>query len=288
MKNLLLASIFLALGYLKADAALERYSLKTAMEKGIISVSPVGLGGYNGKLLALNIHNNTPKAMQLTVDPALIFRPEDTTAQDLVIVGEETFVMLGGKDQTVVMQTFCAKSYASCPRSQLKFSYLRQGDSTMIKVLHFIKQYSLYDYLGQSAVWALTDHHNLDGIYDDERPDISGKLVKYMASLTGMVEPRVYKQYSVNEVPGAPAFVPKVLKMFAKFEWVLDTPKSMSLGIYNQAGEEIQKIEKTTVYRKGGHRVTVQFEATNVDPGNYYIRLMEGTVVRKELMVQVE
>ncbi len=288
MKNLLLVSALVAFASIEANAALERYTLKTAMEKGLVTVKPNGLGGYNGKSLALNIHNNTAKAMQLTIDPGLIFRPEDTTAQDLVIVGEETFVMLGSKDQTMTMQTFCAKSYASCPRQGLNFSYWKQADSNLLKVLHFIKQYSLYDGLGQSAVWAMTDHGNLDGVYDHSRPDISDRLMKYMASFTGMPHPQVYKEYTVNEVPGAPAFVPKVLKMFAKFEWVLDSSKFMSLGVFNEAGEEIRKIEKTTEYRKGGHRITVQFEATNVKAGNYYIRLMEGAAVHKELLVKVD
>jgi len=197
-------------------------------------------------------------------------------------------VLTGKNEQTLELNSFCGKSYASSPREALQYEFNRQGDSGFVKVLTFIQKHRLYDDLGQSAVWAMTNNHSLDGVFDPERAAVSQQLLALLAEVKHVPLPGYYKKYTITNIPGQPAFVPKVLKMYAQFEWRQETPKVMTLGIYNQAGEMIQPVAENQEFAKGGNRVTVEFEAENVKAGKYYIRLVDGQAVVKEQVVVVD
>src|SRR5438874_903604 len=95
-------------------ATMRKTGLKAAMEKGTVELVASSSGDvYNGKALKLKLKNKTKDPMQVTLDPALTFRPADTNYQDLVIVGEQMLVLAPGGETAITLQTFCAKSYAS-------------------------------------------------------------------------------------------------------------------------------------------------------------------------------
>jgi hypothetical protein len=273
----------------RAVHALERIGMKEAMQKDMISLSARANGnGYHNKSLHLAVTNKTNKAIHVVVDPALIFRPDDTAMQDFVLAGTDLIVLNAGKTVELDEQVFCGKSYAHSPERNMNFTFLKQGDSVMIQVMGFINQYKLYDGLGQDAVWALTNRHELNGVYDPARHDLSIRLQEFMAKLTGWKMPEYYKQYAHNARGNGPVVQPKSLKMLANFDWKLEAPKVLTLGIYNRAGRMVQPVVEHKEFGRGGHRVRVQFEAEGVETGTYYIRLMDNTTVMKELAVKVD
>ncbi len=92
----------------------------------------------------------------------------------------------------------------------------------------------------------------------------------------------------MTQVPNQPAYVPKVLKIYAEFEIILDAPKTMTLGIFDSVGNMAQPVFENQEFPKRGHRFNVEFEATDVPAGKYYIRLKEGGKILQEKMVKVE
>jgi len=287
MRKTLLLLLWLSCIATGSFAGIERLGLKAAMDKGLIQVKAMAANsGY--RKIKLQVKNNTGKAMQLTVDPGLIFKPADTGYQDLVIPGGDMLVLTGKNEQTLELNSFCGKSYASSPVSGLTYAFSRQGDSGMIKVLAFISAHKLYNDLGQHAVWALTNNHELSAVFDPENAAVSQQLLALLSAATGKPVPDYYRYYAIDHTPGHAAFVPKLLKMYARFEWNQETPKVMTLGIYNEAGDMIQPVAENQEFVKGGNRVTIEFEAENVKAGKYFIRLMDGKTVIKEQMVVVD
>lgn len=287
MQRMLILLLLTCLVSIRAMATIERTGLKAAMEKGLVQVKATAADkGYRS--MKLQVKNNSGKAIQLTVDPGLIFRPADTSYQDLVLPGGDMLVLSGKAQQTLELNSFCGKSDAHSPVRELVYSFDHQGDSSMIKVLQFIAAHKLYDEMGQHAVWALTDRHGLHSVFDPARPELSKELLALLSQVTGRPVPDYYKYYAIDNTPGHTAFVPKVLKMYARFEWLQETTKVMTLAIYNEAGDIIQPVAENQSFERGGNRVTVEFEAENVKAGKYYIRLTDGPVVVKELAVQVD
>ncbi|XZF14494.1 hypothetical protein ACTHGU_22145 [Chitinophagaceae bacterium MMS25-I14] len=287
IKYLMLCASLLMAGKRTTAAKMERIGLKSAMEQGMVTLQArAAKNGYHE--IKLQLKNTTTHAMQVVLDPALTFRPADTSYQDLVIAGDRTLVLTGRQTQELTVPSFCAKSYAASPASDISYTFWRQGDSSMLHLMEFVAKEHLYDDLGQNAVWVLTNHHELNGVFDASRPAVSMKLVQLMASLTGLPLPEYFKGYKLQDIPGRPAFVPKVLKMYAIFEWKLDVPKVLTAGIYNEEGKMIQPVMEQYEFPKGGNRITVTFEAEHVKAGNYYIRLTDGALVLKETKVTVD
>lgn len=268
-------------------ATVKRTSLKAAMDQGLIQVKASSAGrGYHA--MRLQVKNTGASALQLTIDTGLIFRPADTSYQDLVIPGGDNLFVAAGRETSVELNSFCGKSYASTPADSLVYRFHEKADAGMVKVLGFILQHRLYDRLGQHAVWVLTNGHELAGVFDPERAALSQQLIALLAEVTGRPLPDYYRVYGINEQPGQIAFVPKVLKMYAQFEWKQESTQVMTLGIYDEAGRMVQPVAESQEFRNGGNRVTVEFEAEDVHAGKYFIRLMNGSTVVKEQMVLVE
>jgi hypothetical protein len=269
--------------------AIDRINLSEGMANGLVTVKAWANGnGYHNKSLHMAITNTSDKAIQVVVDPALIFRPDDTTYQDLVLAGTDLIVIKGKGTTEMESQVFCGKSYAHAPARNVNFTFLRSGGEVMAKVMGFINQNKIYDALGQDAIWALTNRHELNGVYDSNRPELSKKLLDFMSAATGWPVPEYYKQYATNPRGSGPVVAPKALKMLANFEWILQAPKKLTLGIYDKDGKMIQPVVENEDFGKGGHRVRVEFEAEGVQAGTYYIRLMDNTTVMKELAVKVD
>lgn len=270
-------------------AAFVSSTLSAAIANDMITVVARGSGqSYHARGLHLKLKNRTATALQLKIDPALIFRPADTTYQDLILSGETIVAIPAKGEADIDLQSFCGKSYASAPGKHLPFTFYRQGDSIMIKTLQFINKYKLYDGLGQSAVWALTNSHDLSGVFDNSNPLVSAKLVALMAKLTGWKVPDYYKLYATNTHAGEPALATRVLKIYSVFEWKLDQEKKLTIGIYNSGGTLIQPVMDNEKFIKGTYKLTVTFEAQNIASGNYYIRLKDGDTVMKEQMIKLD
>jgi hypothetical protein len=287
MRSILLGSLF-CIGVLPVWANVSG-GLKAAMEKGQVKVVATTTGkSYHSKALKLQLSNTTKERLQLSIDPALIFTPLEPGYQDLVLPAEEMIALAPGATAEIEVQTFCGKLHASAPGGKLTYKLWKQGDSTMIKVTQYIRKHNLYDGLGQNAIWALTDGHDLDGIIDPERPKISAELLALMTKLTGRPTPEYFKLYKLDTVAGQPVFQKRVLKIIASIEWKLEAPKSLTLGIYNQEGSLVQGVFEDKPMAKGGYKMQVQFEAEGAPPGNYFMRLRDGNTLMKEIKVTVD
>ncbi len=264
-------------------------SLKAAVESGAIRLTATTTGkSYHSKALRLHLSNTTRQAMQLRIDPALVFKPDDLSYQPLVLPAEETFALAPGGSADIDVQTFCGKLHASAPGAKLSYTLWRQGDSNLIKVTQYIRKNSLYDDLGQSAIWALTEGRDLDGVIDPARPKISAELLALMVKLTGRPMPEYFRLYKMDTTAGQPIFQKRILKIVANMEWKLEAPTAVSLGIYNQTGDLVQGVLAEEPLKRGGYKMMVQFEAEGAPPGNYYMRLLQGEKLMKELKVTVE
>lgn len=134
----------------------------------------------------------------------------------------------------------------------------------------------------------LTNHHELDGVYDPQQDQASRKLVAFMADLLGKELPEYYKQYNISTTPGQPVFTRKILKIFALFRWQADHAENLTLAVYNNSGVQIDVLFADRLFTSGHYELTAKFESARVVSGNYYIRLLSGTKVLQEQKVTVD
>lgn len=259
------------------------------MEKGMVRVAAISTGKvYHGKALKLQVQNTSGERLELSVDPALIFKPDDKDYQDLVLPSEEILAIAPGGSAEIEVQTFCGRMHASAPTAGLNYKFWKQGDSNLIKVAQFIRKHQLYDYLGQQAVWAITDSTALEGVIDPNRPKQSAEILALLVRLTGRPTPEYFRLYKLDTVAGEPVFKKRVLKIITNLEWKLAGPASVSLGIYNQTGDLVQGILDNEPMKRGGYKMMVQFEAENAPRGHYYLRLYNAEKMMLEKTITVD
>jgi hypothetical protein len=285
-----LATLFLSFIAFAAQAGPLRLNLKTAMDNHLVSVTGEATSqGYRGKGLRLKVTNKSGSQLMLTMDQGLIFSPAEEGQQDLVLAGGEANLFVQPfKDATFDLQTFCAEASDAAPTAGMAYTFSEKGDTQLVQVLQYLKRFYMFDALGQSAVWVVTDDYNPATAYDAGRDAQARKLVTFLEGVTGRKADRYFTQYAQNTTPGQPVVSDKPLKIVAQFEQLLDAPKKLTLGVFDEKGAMIQKVFQDQIFGRAGHRFKVEFQSAAVPGGRYYIRLKEGDAVLQETAVKVD
>lgn len=279
---------FLVISFL-AEAEVKRLTLSEALEENTISLSAIATGNsYFGKGISLSIKNLTAEAIHITIDEGLVLHPEDKLYQPLLLAGRESLTISASKEKPISVQTFCGNADKSSPPQGLRFELSTKVNDTIVKLLKYLHTHRLLDVLGQNAIWTLTNHKPLSNVYDPDRDKTSKELIDFIAVLTGRPKPNHYTIQHFDTAASGPVYQPKTLKIIASFEEVLQSPKTLTLGVYNSEGEMIQEVFSNRTFGKGGHRFRIEFDAYNVQAGNYFVRLSEGSNVVQEKMVEVK
>lgn len=287
--NRILFALLVALLPVCAHAKFRKIDLSEGvMNKAITLKASNTNGHYRGKTTELRIINNTDEPMGVRVDTAAILRPDDTANQPMVLAGGEYVIIQPNKEQVVQVLTFCGNAPKHCPSVGSAYSFWKVGSDTLRKVLTFASRNGVDIDVTQAAVWVITNNEPVSTVYVDDRPDLNKKLMALLCQLTGQKEPDYYTIVKRTETPGEAAFQPKALKIIAEFTALLDSPKTMTLGVFNDKGEMIQKVFQDQDFRRAGHIFKVEFESANVPVGKYYIRLKERELVMQEKMVEVK
>ncbi len=276
-KSTLMAMAILALLCLSVQYA-QAISLKKAIDLNIVEATCISNGGYYTKGLHLEVKNKTNDFMDIDIDPALVFQCGDASYQDLVILGNETISVNGNSTQAIDLQTFCARSSASVPIQGLGYTISYQGDSTMMEALNYIKQNNLFNDLGQSAVWALTNDLPLAAVFDGTQTEFSRLFIRYLAELTKQAMPEYYVQYKLrHDAQNRPVFDFRNAKIFVDMEWnVKKLNRNVDLTILREDGSIYKDVEGSEfVGADGTHIMTIMFDAAKEKPGIYYVRIRD-------------
>lgn len=266
-----------------------RVDLSATVADGSVRLAAVNFAGkYIGKTTRLTLTNTTKQIISVTIDAGVILKPVKVEDQPMVLVGGEMVTISAGRSAEVEVQTFCGNLSAHCPTKDGAYSFQKKGSDTLVRVLQFIRDRQLFDHLGQNGVWVITNNAPIDDVYDSDNKQVSALFVEHLCKVTGKPKPEMQRQVRYAEEAGATLGTPKALKIYAEFEVLLESPKTLTLGVFNDKGEMIQKVFEDQQFGRAGHVFGVDFEAADVQAGSYYIRLKEGDVVMKEKVVKID
>lgn len=255
-------------------ATARQISFKKAIAAKLITVDAISTGGYCGKSLKLALRNNSCREMQVTIDPGLIFRPENQSYQDLVVMGNEAVALAPEGYSEVTLQTFCGKSYAMGPGTNLSYHYWKQGDSDMIRTLNYARSNRVDPYLAQKAVWFFTNDHSISSIYSYDNTEMSENFARYVAGLRHIKLPDYFIDHRLNNRAGQRTVTTDHLKLYTIMHWgANDGYRHMYVTVYKDDGTIYKRIEADQVIDKYGYTVKVQFDPKHDPQGTYLVTL---------------
>jgi len=263
----------------KSRAAEQKMTLKHALGSKSVGLEAVGKGGAMGECLILNLKNNTDKPLIIVVDPGLIFVPADTAYQNLVLLGMESIEIAPGIAKELTVSTFCGKSYAKCPPRYHRYTYWRQGDTNMVKVLNYVRENGIAKEdigLAQRAVWTFTNKYHLRSVYDPAKPQLSEQLIRYMADVRKVKIPDYfsYTDLAVQRA-GAPLFTGQHQRVSVLMKWGNIDYRMMFVRVKNENGDIYRKLESGQYIDKNGHTMVVEFNADRDPAGTYTVEVCD-------------
>jgi hypothetical protein len=271
------------------SATVRSLNISDAIKANIVKVKAVNFkGNYIGRSVRLSVTNTKKDSLSLVIDLGIILKPSDKDYQPMVLAGEEKLLLGPNKQDNVEVEVFCGNSPLHCPSFNLSYSFSGVGSDTLIRVLRFINDHSLFDYLGQNAVWAITNHHDIACVYDDEKDAVSKSLIDVLCAATGRPHPDYYKLTAAQTTPGAAAYVPRTTGIIAQFDVKLRTATILSVSVFDVNGHDIEKVLDRQMFVTGQHRIDATFDPLPYGPGTYYLRLSNAEGILQEKKVIAE
>ncbi len=253
-----------------------RTSLKKAMTDKTVSLLTESNGGYCSKGLTMELTNNSPNTMTITILPGMMFKPEDSSikCQPLVLLGDEVITLNTKEKKSIILQTFCGNSPSSCPYKGIKYVFAKQLDSTLVGVLRYAKANNLEPHLVQCAVWTFTNNHPLRSVYIHGTPAESEKFVKYIAGVRKMPIPPYYVEYALANNANQPVIRRGQEKAYVNMSWNAGQAyRNVYVTVYKEGGELYKQVENNIISDKNGSVVVVQLNLVRDKPGTYTVRL---------------
>jgi hypothetical protein len=279
MKNiflfvLLLASQMLSAQTTKPSATLD---LREAIQKKLVKVETVGLGGHSGESIKVACKSLTGKALRVRIPIGQLMYPADTTEQTLV-VAQEQYVTAGPKVPVEVsLSTYCTESGQKSPSKAAPFQIGVMAPKAVCDLLLFVHEKGIKDEAAiQNAVWCITDKKPLGYIGNRE-------LTKYTANLLGQSSPNyTIKSKAVEEVPGRMADLGKALTIEGNFQYYLAEDTKVLMNLLDSTGAVVYKVSKVELMKAGEHRSGINLQVWNLKPGKYTLRMQSvaGEVIK--------
>lgn len=291
MKQGILLTLSLLLSSAYTWAENKRIFLLEAVEKQMVQYEVTRTkASFNNKGFKIAITNTGKEALVVKIDPAMIFAPEDTTYQDLMLPGYDMLYVGPGRTNSIEVQTYCAKSAARSPGHELKFRFKQQGDSSIIKTLDYMRQIGVNTELAQKTVWFLTDYQkDLSNIYESSQQEQSLKMIQFLSKMYAIEIPGYRTERAIDTTTGAMARSEVILKLHVRLEWDQHSPETLSLSIFNENNQKIASYFEDMAVRKGRAEITASFETVSYPKGDYYVRVYNdiGNVI-KEVKVPLQ
>ncbi len=253
-----------------------RTSLKKALADKKVSLFGQSNGGYCNKGLTLELTNNSPNTMIITVLPGMLFRPEDSgiRCQPLILLGDEVITLNTKEKKSIVLQTFCGDSHASCPYKGIKYVFARQLDTTLVNVLRYAKANSLDPHLIQYAVWTFTNNHPLRTVYAHYIPTVSENFVKYIAGIRKMKVPHYFVEHTLASNANHPVIRHGQERAYVNMSWKANEGyRNVYVTVYKEGGERYKQVENNIISDKYGSVVVVELNLVRDKSGTYIVRL---------------
>jgi len=273
---------FLWTGILASDLDKSKCSpLHVLIEKGKLRASIQGVGGHEGECINISLHSTSDDTSFLWLEPGRILQSVDTAVQDILITREEMLALAPGEHKNLSIFGFCSQASFASPDSSEQFLPGKMADSTIVSLANFLNERdNLFPVDAiQSAVWCLTDNHDIRDIYGGDLASVHD-LINYVADLKGL---DIDFSLDFDQEGDYESFSQSSVTISGDVEVYFPSACLANISIVNSDGEEYESFEKQKSYKSGIYNFTFRFTSSNWPPGKYYFIVeSEGNVIYKK------
>lgn len=268
-----LALLTSATGYY-ANAKVRKMSLRKAISSKLVNLRALSRHTTGPNALKLEVTNNGNDTLSISIEPGLLFKPEDTTTQPLVTQGDEIFAINAHEKKELILDAYCGNSKAYCPKMNGNYTFVKQLDSNLVSILRYAKTNNVPYTLRQRAVWMFTNSHSLASVYAPEYPMISEDYIRYIGGKLKTKMPNVFVHHAIDSSGHGPMVRKGHERVFVNMSWRADQGyRNIHVTVYKEDGTVYKRVHNNVVSDKYGSAVVVPFTPLRDKPGKYIVRV---------------
>lgn len=262
----LIAGTVLTCTVLEGEAATTTPLLEL-LEQGRIELSPRGIGGHSGECLKVDVKNRTASPIRTSIPAGWVFVSEVEGVQDLIVVREEAIALTPNGRTTVTCRAFCCEASNSGPGEDERYRKGRPAPEKLATLARFVDSLGYDDGIVQSAVWVLSDNHDIAslGALDSSLNDT---LRNKLSALSGQPAPRYSVRYATDErmvCSGRPESISRLITVSRS------VPDRLTIVVRSDAGRLITVVLDRMPISTGRAQVPVELNVREWPKGRYAI-----------------
>ena len=258
--------------------------LKDAFEDEQLEITIKGLDGmelgYADKDIWIGVLNLKDHPVTITVEPGFILHSEDGEVQDMIIIEPLEMIASSEYFNEAGVKAFCIQSGNLSPTTDDIFQPGEYAVGAMGLLAQYIHENEFANYMGQEAMWAISDRHSvydINGYAEEANP-----LRHYVADLTGTM-------FDTSLVDKQVKYVLRTVKEYAlNLRFYLDQKEDIKLQVFNQKGEFDRDLMIYPDQKAGQYNIRYHIALQGLIGEKYYVRLYVGEEMRNEFTLVIK
>ena len=242
-------------------------SLVELLEQGRIELSPRGLGGHSGECLKVDVKNRSASPIRTSIPAGWVFVSEEQGVQDLIVVREEAIALVPNGRTTVTCRAYCCEASNSGPDQDEVYRKGHPAPEKLATLARFVDSLGYDDGIVQSAIWVLSDGHDIGsvGALDSS---VNDTLRNKLSALSGQPAPRYSVRYAEDgrmACSGRPESISRIVTV------ARGVPDRLTIVVRSDAGRLIEVIQERIPIEAGRAQVPVELNVLDWPKGRYAI-----------------
>ena len=254
---MMLQTLFLA-GMLTGlfSAAPEEVDFKTALKSATITAHATGNSNSTHYLkpLMLELRNRKSKQIVVKIPAGLWFQSEDSTVQDIITTNTEYLVLNANETKRFPVSGFCIQHFNSSPGNDDAFVFNPASRDNLNRFAQKVDSADWQNGQAQSAMWAIADHGNMNGIYT-YGDETEWKIACEAAKILGLPKP---DKTTFSQKANQPVVYKDELR--GKFKFKFSQSVAIHIALFDANGIVLKEIYRE-VAPPGQHEVSYTFDA---------------------------
>ena len=283
MKQLILICMLLSIS--KVQAKHHKLNLQKAIDQKLVKTKVLGLGGYQGYCISMDLKNLTKDSVIILVEAGRRLNSEDDKYQDILIVKEELITLRNFEEKKFKIKGYCCQASNSCPPINAKYDANKLADTNLVILARFLNAGKFNSDVEQQSIWAISDKKltaNISSLNDSLLyplrklvADIKGEILPWYSIISGTY---VYSNGVISNFP---------VWLKGKLNYSSEKDDYVTLIILDTKGQQVCMTKSEWVTQGQNKDYSLNVPVKGLAKGKYTIALKnsQGELVNKSFEI---
>ncbi len=254
-------------------SAKEYVSIEKLLNEHKISLDIKGTGGHQENCIAIDIKNLTKDTIYLLIEQGRRFVSGDSDLQDILLVRKHEFAAPPLATIQRIGYGFCCEASMRSPGAGSLFKIGFMAPKEWIKVLDVINTYDFEAGAIQSAVWVLSDNHDISSVYSKNEENMK-RLRTILAKVKGIEIPWYSVSYKQDT---ALVFTNQHLKVWGDIDYQIKHNSMVSVVVRSLDGMVMETLIEDMPVNPGFYTYKMELPIHNWPKGEYEINILDNS-----------